>query len=252
MNKKALEIGMKEANFKNPSGLASRGQLSTSYDLTILTLHSSFNFIISKILTEKQYHFHIKGPQSRDIMIKTTVRNDFLNNFYTVIGGKTGTLGYIKNLSVLIFEDNQLYVVTALGATGNRFHQVRLILDQALGKPINEPIQVKSYNVIKYPTIPEHLLKHVHLNSLLAKDDDVKSAPASLTKLLTLLTALDYPLPLNQEVEILNCDIVEDGLNPLHVGDILTIEDILHLMLLSSSNIAANMLARFVEETYLR
>ncbi|WP_368045588.1 hypothetical protein [Staphylococcus rostri] len=42
MNKKALEIGMREPNFKNPSGLSARGQLSNSYDLTLLTLHASF------------------------------------------------------------------------------------------------------------------------------------------------------------------------------------------------------------------
>ncbi|MDO5375446.1 MAG: hypothetical protein Q4F01_04595 [Staphylococcus rostri] len=72
------------------------------------------------------------------------MHNNQLNNFYTVIGGKTGTVGYIKNLSVLVFENNQIYIVTTLGATGNRFHQVRLILDKALGKPIHENIQVKS------------------------------------------------------------------------------------------------------------
>ncbi|MDO5375447.1 MAG: serine hydrolase [Staphylococcus rostri] len=94
-------------------------------------------------------------------------------------------------------------------------------------------------------------MKNIHLEPLLSKNENLKSNPASLTKLLTLLTALDYPLSLEQEVEILPCDSVEDTRNPLNIGDVITINDIMHLMLLLSSNIAANVLARFVEETYL-
>jgi D-alanyl-D-alanine carboxypeptidase len=47
-------------------------------------------------------------------------------------------------------------------------------------------------------------------------------------------------------------DIVEDALNALKIGDIISVNDALHLMLLASSNIAAQALARFVGQKSIK
>lgn len=45
--------------------------------------------------------------------------------------------------------------------------------------------------------------------------------------------------------------MAEDNLNDIREGDIISLDDALHLILLRSSNIMANMLSRYVSEHYL-
>lgn len=52
-------------------------------------------------------------------------------------------------------------------------------------------------------------------------------------------------------MKIETADITEDNMNDIKENDIFYIIDLLHLMLLSSSNIASNALARYVTEKYL-
>ena len=55
MNEVAKNIGMLNSNFKNPSGLTKKGQLSTSYDLSLLLLQASLNPIIVKIWKKEKH-----------------------------------------------------------------------------------------------------------------------------------------------------------------------------------------------------
>ena len=85
---------------------------------------------------------------------------------------------------------------------------------------------------------------------MFSKNESDKSNPASITKLLTLITALEYPIDLNDKIKIQESD-VEDNMNNIYVGDIISLNDAIHFMLLSSSNILANAVARYIEENYL-
>jgi D-alanyl-D-alanine carboxypeptidase len=63
---------------------------------------------------------------------------------------------------------------------------------------------------------------------------------------------LEYPIDLNDKIKIQESDIVEDNMNNIYVGDIISLNDYaIHFMLLSSSNILANAVARYIEENYL-
>ncbi|WP_211240557.1 hypothetical protein [Staphylococcus haemolyticus] len=62
---------------------------------------------------------------------------------------------------------------------------------------------------------------------------------------------LEYPIDLNDKIKIQESDIVEDNMNNIYVGDIISLNDAMHFMLLSSSNILANAVARYIEENYL-
>ena len=250
MNEVAKNIGMLNSNFKNPSGLTKKGQLSTSYDLSLLLLQASLNPIIVKIWKKEKHIVRILGDNTRKSEIKSTVYNKSLNNYYDILGGKTGTVGFIKNLSVLLYAKDEIYLVTVLKAKGNRFHQVKLIMDTVLDNKENN-IDANSFTVFKYPLKNIELLKNFKPHSIFSKNESDKSNPASITKLLTLITALEYPIDLNDKIKIQESDIVEDNMNNIYVGDIISLNDAIHFMLLSSSNILANAVARYIEENYL-
>lgn len=250
MNEVAKNIGMLNSNFKNPSGLTKKGQLSTSYDLSLLLLQASLNPIIVKIWKKEKHIVRILGDNTRKSEIKSTVYNKSLNNYYDILGGKTGTVGFIKNLSVLLYAKDEIYLVTVLKAKGNRFHQVKLIMDTVLDNKENN-IDANSFTVFKYPLKKIELLKNFKPHSVFSKNESDKSNPASITKLLTLITALEYPIDLNDKIKIQESDIVEDNMNNIYVGDIISLNDAMHFMLLSSSNILANAVARYIEENYL-
>ncbi|MDW4458728.1 serine hydrolase [Staphylococcus saprophyticus] len=250
MNEVAKNIGMLNSNFKNPSGLTKKGQLSTSYDLSLLLLQASLNPIIVKIWKKEKHIVRILGDNTRKSEIKSTVYNKSLNNYYDILGGKTGTVDFIKNLSVLLYAKDEIYLVTVLKAKGNRFHQVKLIMDTVLDNKENN-IDANSFTVFKYPLKNIELLKNFKPHSVFSKNESDKSNPASITKLLTLITALEYPIDLNDKIKIQESDIVEDNMNNIYVGDIISLNDAMHFMLLSSSNILANAVARYIEENYL-
>ena len=250
MNEVAKNIGMLNSNFKNPSGLTKKGQLSTSYDLSLLLLQASLNPIIVKIWKKEKHIVRILGDNTRKSEIKSTVYNKSLNNYYDILGGKTRTVGFIKNLSVLLYAKDEIYLVTVLKAKGNRFHQVKLIMDTVLDNKENN-IDANSFTVFKYPLKNIELLKNFKPHSIFSKNESDKSNPASITKLLTLITALEYPIDLNDKIKIQESDIVEDNMNNIYVGDIISLNDAIHFMLLSSSNILANAVARYIEENYL-
>lgn len=252
MNDMAQKLKMHNTTIKNPSGLSARGQLSTTYDIALLTLHASQNQYISEIWRKKEYQVDILGEDARQTTIKTTIENKFLSNYYTLLGGKTGTLGIIKNLTAIVYEQEKQYIVVTIGAQGNRFHQTRLILDYALKGALSEDIQIRAYTVMPYPSFPIHLSNHTRLQQLLAYKEHEKVNPASIIKLLTILTALTYPITMEDSIVIEADDIVEDALNALKIGDIISVNDALHLMLLASSNIAAQALARFVGQKSIK
>jgi len=85
MNKKAKEIGMLNSVFYNPSGLDNdMGNLSTSYDMAILTSYAMKNSIYREIVKTKKYISKTN--------LKTYVwynKNKLLSYDY-VTGGKTG------------------------------------------------------------------------------------------------------------------------------------------------------------------
>lgn len=250
MNEMARNMGMIHSTFKNPSGLTEKEQLSTSYDLSLLTLRASANANIVRIWKKNNHYFSIKGKNERIMTIHNTVCNAQLNNYYSVLGGKTGTVGFIKNLSVLVYSQEKIYVATILKASGNRFHQMKLLMDSLFKSELKD-IDANAYTVTEYPRYPVNIFTNIQLKSLVSKNETIANNPASVTKLLTILTAFEYPLDLNDTVQIQEEDIVEDHLNKILVGDILSLDDILHLMLLSSSNISANALSRYITEKYL-
>jgi len=78
---------------------------------------------------------------------------------------------------------------------------------------------------------------------LYAKNADELFHPASVTKLMTALVVKEQ-LPLESEIEIIKADILQSNKIELVVGERLTVADLIKAMLISSSNEAAEALAR--------
>lgn len=108
MNIKAREIGMVNTLFRNPSGLDSvdGGNLSTSYDMALLSSYAMKNDVFRSIVACKEYKSTNHGTWIN--------KNKLLTKYEYVIGGKTG---YTKNakrtlVSVARKGETELIVVT--------------------------------------------------------------------------------------------------------------------------------------------
>lgn len=87
MNKKANELGMKNTNFKNPSGLTEDDHYSTAYDMALLSCEVIKNPYFTNICAEK--HMRVYMDDS-DYARTFTNHNKFLGMYEGAIGIKTG------------------------------------------------------------------------------------------------------------------------------------------------------------------
>ena len=85
MNKKAQELGCKNTNFKNPSGLNEDGHYSSAYDMALITAYAIKNDILAKIMATKRYN--IEGEDSITYLKN---HNKLLWQYEYCTGGKTG------------------------------------------------------------------------------------------------------------------------------------------------------------------
>ena len=84
MNNKAKEIGMKNTTFHNPSGLDifDEGNLSTTYDMSLLMAYCLNNPLFREISSTKYYKTPLKGQWKN--------KNKLLFDYDYCISGKTG------------------------------------------------------------------------------------------------------------------------------------------------------------------
>ena len=85
MNEKAREIGCKNTNFKNPSGLNEEGHYSTAYDMALITAYAQNIPVIAKIMATKRYNIEQNGSIT---YLKN--HNKLLWQYKYCTGGKTG------------------------------------------------------------------------------------------------------------------------------------------------------------------
>ncbi|MBP2542219.1 D-alanyl-D-alanine carboxypeptidase [Agrobacterium tumefaciens] len=87
------------------------------------------------------------------------------------------------------------------------------------------------------------------------KDADKAMAPASIVKLMTAIvaieTASDFQLPKSFKLEMIPEDDVDGSGRNLHAGDCLSLGDSIANLLVPSSNVAANLIARTFGEMLL-
>ena len=75
---------------------------------------------------------------------------------------------------------------------------------------------------------------------------DVAAVPASVTKVMNLITAMPYITSIKQKYTITSDDLRTGSGNVFQAGDIVTIEDLMYAAMLPSSNTAATAIAHYV------
>lgn len=158
MNKKTQEIGMKNTIFYNSSGLDNntRGNLSTAYDMALITRYAMQNETYRKIVSTKKYT--VKTD------LKTYIwhnKNKLLNYDY-ITGGKTGYTEKAKRTLVSsASKDNLNLVVVTIKDTDDWNTHISLY-ENALNT-------YKSYKVLNKKTFA--IPKDNYYNNLYIKED---------------------------------------------------------------------------------
>ena len=252
MNKKVKQLGG-GSKFLNSSGLTATGQLAYAYDFNVITLHASTKNEIASVWGQDTYSLDIKGINPRTVEVNSTVTSPSLENYYSLVGGKTGTLGYIHNLTAIVADNDNLYVGTIMKGSEDRFADLKTAIDETIkkenGKTYNIDLVGTSdtiFSVIKYPKYNPTLTTNNKPTPILSKNEDVRTSPASMTKVLTCIVLIENVSNLNQTITFQESDFVGGSGVELKVGDVITLRDALYTMLLSSSNDTAKAVARVV------
>jgi serine-type D-Ala-D-Ala carboxypeptidase (penicillin-binding protein 5/6) len=165
MNEKALEIGARNTNFKNASGLFTPGQHTSCYDLAMMFRYALSNEKFREIVSTKYFAFN---TGNRDVQYKN--HNRFLFCFEPALGGKTGFTRASQHTYVGAFQkDGNVYILSMLGS-GNLWGDAVNILSQV------------------YDELPSkrelYLAKagHISLSSYVVKSPKAKKGKATAAK----------------------------------------------------------------------
>jgi hypothetical protein len=147
-----------------------------------------------------------------------------------------------------------LFVGAVLDATSgaNRYAAMRELYTVAQ-KVLNDPGYSTSDSDLTYASkgavcvLPQYatgMYQQYPFNVLYSKNGDTASIPASTTKVMTLITGLDYIPNMHERITIVNDDIEDGSSSLLSAGDVVTINDLVYAMMLVSSNTSAIAFAR--------
>mgnify|MGYP002713457081 FL=1 len=257
INKKVAQLGG-TSKFHNSSGLTAAGQQANAYDFNIYTLHASVKPEIASVWNQKSYTMEIKGENPRTIAVNTTVTGKSLEDTYTLLGGKTGTMGIIHNLTGVVTDEENIYIGTVMRGSNDRFDDLKRAIEESIKKEKGESYNVDlvgkedtSFSVMKYPAINPLLTTNHRPKILLSKDETTRINPASMTKILTSIVMVENASNLNQTITFQESDFVGGSGVKLEKGDVITLRDALYAMLLSSSNDTAKAVARVVGHTII-
>lgn len=133
MNKKAKEIGMKNTIFYNSSGLdnTGKGNLSTSYDMALLTKYAMKNDIYKEIVKTKKYTVKTN--------LKTYIwhnKNKLLSVDY-VTGGKTGYTEKAKRTLVSTASKNNINLVVVTIKDSDDWNTHKSLYEKVFNNYIN-------------------------------------------------------------------------------------------------------------------
>ena len=145
MNTKAKSIGMENTTFVDAAGFYNR---TTAYDLLRLAVYACGYRDLVETWHKNTYKITVNGRIPRTVTVNTTVTSSYLEDYYFLFGGKTGTVdGQANLLAVVEGPDERLFAVIILGAEGNRFDAARIALDAAMVKYYDKNADNSSLNV---------------------------------------------------------------------------------------------------------
>lgn len=145
MNDKAQEIGMKNTTFNNPHGLDENGgNLSTAYDMALLTSYAMKNEEYQKIVSTKKYTL-----KTNMNYYSWTNKNKLLHSHNYITGGKTGFTDIAKRTLVTTASKDGVNLVVVTLNDGNDFADHISLFEEAFENLTNYTILEKgNLNII--------------------------------------------------------------------------------------------------------
>lgn len=257
MNSKVTLLGGENPTFKNASGLFEPGQVTRADDLTLITRYGAGLPQLNAIWGTKSYNVKVKGANERVVPIVTSVTDDDFESDYLILGGKTGTLGVVKNLTIVAKHKSKGHVLagTILKADDDRFDAMKSMFNECIkiieGNPsANYSVEAEEGCAILLPENPT-LYASTPLNELIYKKADIRQSPASVTKILSAIVAIENNPNLNDVITYKASDMKEDTIQ-FYEGDKVTVRDALYLMMLHSHNASAVALSRTIGQKIVR
>lgn len=125
MNKKALELGLKNTHFVDPSGL-NPDNISTAWDLSQLT-----KFILNKPLIWEILQIPAIDVYSADGLYNHHLvnSNKLLGHLSGVVGGKTGYTEEAKECMILVIKEKDSNIIFVLLKSPDRFKEMKELVN---------------------------------------------------------------------------------------------------------------------------
>lgn len=126
MNKKSLELNLKNTHFDNPAGFDSPNHFSSAKDLAKITQEALKNYQLARIFATKETNI---VSLDKKYTHKLFNLNKLLSDVSGVLGVKTGTTeGAKENLVTLIERDGHKVLLVVLGSE-DRFDETKKLID---------------------------------------------------------------------------------------------------------------------------
>jgi len=269
MEVKAEQLGLSlNTLFNDPCGI---DNYSTAKDMARCLIRGNESCVLKEIWSKDKYVVKVFGENAREIEILSTVKSDsdshILTDSYEISGGKTGTLSPYGafNISFIakIPGSEELLACTVMyakeknGFSKNRFQAAKEALDIAVKKYKDDSFDTSACEVCAdnifvcvVPPVASSDEYHAKLRVLFEKESVERKMPASMTKILTAIIALENLNDLDEKICVSQdvIDIIPDKFyhKDFLAGDVVTVRDVLHAMMLSSSNAGAYIIANHV------
>ena len=274
MAQKCSLFGMSGTYYANPSGLTADSYITPRDLLKLAVAVSSVPEALS-IWATPDGSYKIGGSNERTISVTNNViagvGAHLDSNGYKFLGGKGGSY-YISGTSnwwragVDIVDIDGVPVLLALLAKGKTNYDNMYLSTKELCDMVKASLEGQTptagtnltalisggggYASCIAPDVSGAYVNLVAPSELLSRQHSISasttisSLPASTTKTMTMLCALDFIENQHELVTVKTADIVGGSGSTFYNGDILTMHDALRIMMMESSNTLANTIAR--------
>ena len=249
VNKKAKYFGMSNSNFTSPSGAG--GNTSCAKDLAISGYYACGYREILDIWKNKTYEVDIKGANARKTNVASTLMSESIGE-YKIYGGKTGSWSNVENLVAIAEVKGKIYACCVMdcGSSSNRFTAMKELLD-VIANESGEVNTASAACAYELGTQIPQLYDVAKITPVYSKQENLEIIPASVTKIMTAMTALDFCPYLGEKMEFISSDLTDGSGAIFQAGDIVSLKDAIAALLLPSSNMAATAIARNIGKLYL-
>lgn len=251
VNKKAASIGMVNSSFTSPSGASGTAQ-TTAEDMALLVMIASCYKELAEVWSKDSYTIKPRN-RAANITVTTTVKNATLEESYPILGGKTGSFVGHRALACLCEVDGKQVAGYIAGADTDdgRFAAMKELMDIAAtvlsgGTPQVSVTNATSAVALEVPTYYTLNYEQKAPKSLFTQAGATKIVPASSAKLITAVTALDWISDVNNTFEFVQSDLVGGSGAVFMAGDVISFKDALFALMLPSSNMTAQAMARVI------